>query len=47
MPTKILTKKNITILLKKMMISGKRKERELLGLSLIKKSKMLNIVRPM
>ena len=40
---KIVIKKNIITLLKKMMISGEKKEKELLGLNLIKKLKTLNI----
>ena len=40
-------KKNIMIQLKTMMYFGKRKEKELLGLSLTKKLKMLNIVKLM
>ena len=44
---KIATKRNIIILLEKMMTSGEKKEKEFLGLNLIKKLKMLNLIKPM
>ena len=44
---KIAIKKNIITLLKKMMISGEKKEKEFLGSSLIKKLKILNTAKQM
>ena len=44
---KIATRKNITTLLRKMMIFGEKKEKELHGLNLIRKLKILNIAKLM
>tara|TARA_B110000967_G_scaffold172918_1_gene184229 strand:+ start:315 stop:458 length:144 start_codon:yes stop_codon:yes gene_type:complete len=41
---KIATRKNITTLLRKMMIFGEKKEKELHGLNLIRKLKTLSTV---
>jgi len=45
--TKINIKKNINYQLKIMKVFGRKKEKGLIGLSLIKKLKMSNIVRLM
>ncbi len=44
---KIATKKNIISLLKKMMNSGEKREKEYLGLNLTKKLKILNSAKRM
>ena len=47
MSIKTVTKRNIITLLKKMMTFGEKKEKESLGLNLIKKLKILNLAKPM